>query len=362
MDKKIRLGIVGFAHMHITQMVDSFLAKPDVFEWVGCADLPPKVAPISSESGTRKRNIENITSRCGMTLSQDYHDVIAMKPDIIIVTCENALHPAVVCEILSHGIHVVLEKPMALNYADALNMVRTANEHGVKLIVNWPTTWDPSFRTAYRLMQEGHIGRVIKFHYRNMESLGPFSYGQHMTHEEMNAEWWYQSEMGGGAMADYLGYGCNLSRWFLGQRPQAAFAVKETFFTDFADTEDYSAMTICYPGAIALLEGTWATFASGQVPAGPVLFGEKGTIVTDRLSGKVNVYTQRHQKTPTMVVEADPMPEGRENLANEVLHYLKTGELHPTLDYAVNLDAVACVDAAYRSVKSKKMEDANLQA
>ncbi len=355
MDKQIRMGVIGFAHMHIEQMVDSFLARPETFLWVGCADLPPKTASLSRERGTRVINQENVSRRCDMPVFADYREVLAQKPDIVIVTCENALHPPIVCEILSEGIHVILEKPMALRYADAQQMVSTAQAHGVKLVVNWPTTWDPGFRTAHRLMREGHIGRVVKFHYRNMESLGPFSYGQQMTPEELRAEWWYQANMGGGAMADYLGYGCCLSRWFLNQRPESVFAVKETFFSHFADTEDYSAMTVRYPGAIALLEGSWATFSSGQVPAGPVLFGEKGTIVVERLGGKIFLYTQRHQKEPTIIL-ADPLPESRENLANEMLHCLKTGELHPTLDYAVNLDTVACVDAAYRSVMSGRLE------
>ena len=108
MDKKIRLGIVGFAHMHITQMVDSFLAKPDVFEWVGCADLPPKVAPISSESGTRKRNIENITSRCGMTLSQEKAILLILTPADLRLPILKAICETVMKETGEHAVAISL--------------------------------------------------------------------------------------------------------------------------------------------------------------------------------------------------------------------------------------------------------------
>ncbi len=356
MNNKLRVAVIGFAHMHITTMIKSFNERLDVFEWTGCADISPKVQSISAESGTRKRNIANVLERTGMRLTEDWHDILKMKPDLAIVTCENAWHADICCEILRNGIHVIIEKPMALNFAEAQRMVDAAHANGVKLIVNWPTSWFPAFRTAYRLMTEGTIGHVIRFQYRNPESLGPYSYGQHMTSEEMNAEWWYQADMGGGAIADYLGYGCCLSRWFIGKKPEGVFCTSKSFFSGFSDVEDYAAMTVLYPNTIALLEGSWATYAGGQIPGGPILFGEKGTIVCDRLSNFVKVYTQRHAKEPQLVLEGEALPVGRETLANEVLHFLATGELHPTLDEAVNLDAVAAVDAAYRSVKSKKIE------
>ena len=56
------------------------------------------------------------------------------------------------------------------------------------------------------------------------------------------------------------------------------------------------------------------------------------------------------------LLAALPLPEDRSTLALETLHFLKTGELHATLDEVNNLDAVAAVDAAYRSVKSGKLE------
>lgn len=356
MDKKIKLAVIGFAHMHITTLVKDFSSRPDAYEWIGCADVPPVVQPISKERGSRNQNITAVLEMTGMKLANDYHQVIAMKPDMALVTCENAWHAKICKEILSAGIHVVLEKPMALCYEEALSMVETAHANGVKLIVNWPTTWYAGMRTAHRLMEEGLIGRVIKFHYRNAESLGPFSYGQHMTEDEMKAEWWYRADMGGGAMADYLGYGCSIARWFLGTRAQEVMAMKESFFSQFSDVEDHGVMIIRHPGALALVEGTWATFSNGRVPSGPVIFGEKGTIVYEQEKDLTYVYTQRHPLAPDQIIPADPMPEGREKLANEVLHYFQTGELHPTLDEECNLDAVAAVDAAYRSVASGKLE------
>ena len=35
---KLRVGIIGFAQMHVTTMIQSFLALPERFAFIGCAD------------------------------------------------------------------------------------------------------------------------------------------------------------------------------------------------------------------------------------------------------------------------------------------------------------------------------------
>lgn len=355
---KMRLGIVGFAHMHIEQMVTGFQELPESFSWLGCADVPPQTPSICTQKGTRGQVLGAVVQKCGIPRVFDrYQDLLDESPDLVIVTAENARHPALVAEILNRGIHVILEKPMALALDGAMAMARAARDGKATLVVNWPTAWDPAFRLAHKLCRDGVAGKPFKFHYRNKESLGPFSYGQTMTGEEKRQEWWYQAEMGGGAMADYIGYGCNLSRWFFGERAESAFAVKGNYSSPFADVEDYAAATLCYPSSLALLEGSWATYSSGAVPCGPIVFGDAGTIVTDRLSPEVRVYQKRHRPEPTAQYQAEPLPQGQANLAQELLHHLRTGEqLHETLDLPVNLDAVAAMDACFRSAVSGRME------
>ena len=46
MSKTYRLGIIGFAHMHVNGLIDSFAALSNV-EWVACADTHPAVPSIS---------------------------------------------------------------------------------------------------------------------------------------------------------------------------------------------------------------------------------------------------------------------------------------------------------------------------
>ena len=149
-----------------------------------------------------------------------------------------------------------------------------------------------------------------------------------------------------------------MSCWFTGQKPQAAFRLRANFNSHFGDADDYSTITVRFPEAVALLEGSWTTVNSGGVN-GPILFGLEGTIVV-QLDGKVEIYKKRRSQVPDRIVEPEPLPAGRENLARETLHYLDTGEaLFPMLDLPLNMSAVSILDAGARSAKSGKMEPAN---
>ena len=43
MKKKYRIGLVGFAHMHVLDQIKPFLTMPERVEWIGAADLKPMV-------------------------------------------------------------------------------------------------------------------------------------------------------------------------------------------------------------------------------------------------------------------------------------------------------------------------------
>jgi predicted dehydrogenase len=191
--------------------------------------------------------------------------------------------------------------------------------------------------------------------------MGPLSYNtgdDAPTDPEKGAEWWHQTASGGGALLDYCCYGACLSRWFIGEPAQAAIAIKANMTSHYGDADDNAVITVRFPKAIAILEGTWTTWHAG-VEHGPIVYGTKGTIVATRAGAKV--YTTRSYEIgePDQIIEGT-LPEGRANLAEEFIHHIETGEpLHPTLDPLFNLQAMAILDAGIRSAASGKMEMVN---
>lgn len=369
MSKTYRLGVIGFAHMHVNALIDSFAALPNV-QWVACADTLPAVPSISDAPSTRRANLRRARERTGIPkVYADYREMLARETfDIVIFCPENAKHGEVAEAIAAQGAHMLTEKPMAASLSEALRMVRAAKAKGVSLLINWPTTWSPAIRKMKALLDEGVIGDILEVKWRNGASMGPLAYGQEISDAQKGAEWWHQSAPGGGALLDYCCYGACLSRWFIGEPAVAAYGLKANLTSHYGDAEDNAIITVRFPRALAILEGSWTTWNVG-IPTGPIVYGTKGTLVASRKrkdDGQyvptVEVYTTREHGLvpPDQILEGDPLPIGRETIAKEFIHHLETGEPpHPTLEMWQNLEAMAILDAGIRSAASGKLELVN---
>ena len=365
MGKKYRVGVVGFAHMHINNVLALFGKHPQV-ELVACADVEPSRPELRKGPYTRQWNLEHALNDLGMPKAcDDWRAMLAdEKLDIVIVCSENARHPEVVAACAAAGAHVCVEKPMARSLSDALAMVRSVQAAGTKMIVNWPIAWEPAARKTKALIDAGAIGRVLEVRTR-LGHTGPLGTGAShagvseqaapLTATELGAVWWHHVADGGGAMLDFCCYGAMVSRWFIGQPGLAAVGMKGNLNSPFGDADDNGAMIARFPGAMGLFEGTWTTWDHG-VGCGPIVYGTTGTLVMASQDGKPVVRECRGGGKVT-VHPAEALPEGRHTVAHELIHHLETGEpVHPTLEMALNLDAMAILDAGLRSAETGRQE------
>jgi glucose-fructose oxidoreductase len=364
MAKEYRVGIVGFAHMHIYYLAALFDTHPQV-KWVACADTPHppelRTAPF-----TRDWNKQEVIKNQKIPHAyDDYREMLQREQlDIVLICSENSYHPQIVDACAAAGVHVVIEKPMAMSLADALHMARTCEAVGTTLLVNWPVTWSAAARTAKRLLDEGVIGRVLEVKWRSGHT-GPLGPSVHhpgiketsdaMTEVERGATWWHKTATGGGALIDYCCYGALISRWYIGAQATAALAMRANLDSHYGDADDNAIIILRFPQAMGLIEGSWTTRDHG-VPTGPIIFGTTGTMVLD---GYGNDPTIRVKRGGDQIEEyaADALPANRDNVAKEMIHHLETGEpLHPTLALALNLEAMAILDAGVRAANSQKLE------
>ena len=366
MAKTYRVGVIGFAHMHINELMRVFGELPNV-EWVACADTTPSRPELVEARFTRDWNKKHAHEEIGIpAVYDDYREMLDKERfDLVLFCPENARHGEVAEAIAAHGAHMVTEKPMAASQPEALRMARAARSAGVTLAVNWPTTWSAAVRTAFRLIREGAIGQLWEVKWR-AGSLGPLSHGSphpgvggqavEMSDDEKGATWWHHAVTGGGALLDYCCYGACLARWFVGEAATAAYGLRANLLTPYGDADDNAVITVRFPKALAILEATWSCPDHG-VPTGPLLYGSTGTIVVERSGGNQVVTVRRGRGSEPETVDPEPLPEGRDTLGKEMLHHLETGEpLHETLRMDFNLDAMAILDAGIRSSKSGQLE------
>jgi predicted dehydrogenase len=364
MPQTYRLAIIGFAHMHINNVASLFGDHPQV-EWVGCADTLPAVPELRAAPYTRDWNRAHLMEKLALPrYYDDYRELLEQEsPDIVIVTTENAQHPAVVEACAGAGAHVCVEKPMAMSLAHALRMDRACRAAGTRLVVNWPLTWSPAARTAKALIDDGQIGHVLEVKWRTGHN-GPLGSGaKHagvddvaapMNGTELASTWWHQEAAGGGAMLDFCCYGALAARWFTGQQAVAALGMKANLNSHWCNANDNGAILARFPDAMALIEGTWTTLDHGGPTS--IVYGSTGTLTLERQAGGQVVRIGRGGGESELI-EPDPLPEGRTTIAEEYIHHLESGDpLHPTLEAGLNLQVMALLDAGLRSAASGTIE------
>ncbi len=94
----------------------------------------------------------------------DYEEMMA-HPGVAVVDVATPAdtHPAVVAAAVAAGKHLLLQKPFARSYAEALSMVRSAEAGGVRLAVNQNARWAPAYQVAQRLVAHGALGEAFLF-------------------------------------------------------------------------------------------------------------------------------------------------------------------------------------------------------
>jgi predicted dehydrogenase len=131
---RLRVGVVGVGHLG-KEHARILAGLPDV-ELVGVADV--NLAQARAVAG-----------RCGTRPFSDYRALLG-GIDAAVVAVPTAYHHAVAGELLRHGIPLLVEKPLALNRAQAEELVDLARRHGVLLQVGHIERFNPAFEELQR--------------------------------------------------------------------------------------------------------------------------------------------------------------------------------------------------------------------
>jgi predicted dehydrogenase len=102
----------------------------------------------------------------------------ATKPDLLDVITSPPTHRDFVRAAAERGVAVICQKPFGVDYADAVAITGIAERAGVPLIVHENFRWEPWYREAKRLVDEGTLGTLhsIAFRLRPGDGQGPRAY------------------------------------------------------------------------------------------------------------------------------------------------------------------------------------------
>ena len=87
MTRTYRVGVIGFAHMHVNHLLDTFAALPNI-EWVACADTEPLVPTISDKPSTRRANMQRARDVIGIPQAYaHYREMLASETFMMSTAC-----------------------------------------------------------------------------------------------------------------------------------------------------------------------------------------------------------------------------------------------------------------------------------
>ncbi len=362
---KIKVVLIGAAHMHVLYLARECLENPDV-TLAGIADTEPLREEFPGKVPfTRGWNLEYVTGRLGVKFFDDCIQMLdAAAPDLAIVATETPLHVAVFKSCAERGIAVSVEKPMAVSYSDGLKMARVAEETGARLMVNWPLAWQPVMGQYKELIASGRIGKLVRLH-QLVGHPGPLGRGvRHPKVEETSdlttgvqkaQTWWHTASIGGGAMLDFCCYGAMACNFLVRQKAVAVTGMRLNSMSQWGDADDNAAMIVRYPDAMAVLEGSWTTPIGGARPA-PTLFGTEAMAECTEAGGGAQISVRDFRGKTELLPVLAPLKH-LTNITTAFVHHVKTGEPLPAfLDLCENLDVLAILDAGVRSAESGKAE------
>jgi predicted dehydrogenase len=103
----------------------------------------------------------------------DYEEMIKRgKLDAVIVAAPDEMHYPMTMAALQAGLHVLCEKPMALNVNEAGEMLNAAQRANVKHMIEFSWRWMPHYQYLHKLVSDGFVGRGYHFHFRFLGDRG----------------------------------------------------------------------------------------------------------------------------------------------------------------------------------------------
>ena len=148
-ERPLRYLIIGCAASIVPTHLQA-LAQLPAARIVGMAD-------VSAERGAAR------AAETGCPFFVDHREALAeLRPDVAVITTPHPFHAPIAIDCFAAGAHVLAEKPMAVDVADADAMIAAADSAGRILAVNFQQRFRPAIAHARRLVESGELGALLR--------------------------------------------------------------------------------------------------------------------------------------------------------------------------------------------------------
>lgn len=270
MDKKVGVGLIG------SQFVSSIHA--DALKWVHDAEVLAVMSPSAGHA-------EAFAKAHGIPHHFDALDGILAMPeiDMLVIGAPNHVHCEITLAAAKAGKHIVVEKPLCLNMAEADLMIDACRKAGVKLMYAEELCFTPKYVRLKGLLDEGALGRPVLLKQSEKHD-GPHS-----------AHFWDVERSGGGVAMDMGCHAVQFFRWMNGNNPiKSVYAQLSTdVHKDKTKGDDNAIIILEFEnGVTAMAEESWSK--PGGMDDRAEVHGTEGLAYADVLQGNsIQTYSKK---------------------------------------------------------------------
>jgi predicted dehydrogenase len=254
--RKIRYAVVGLGHIAQIAVLPAFAhAKQNSELTALVTDDPRKAKQLGKKYCVPA------------TYSYDAYDQCLKSGEIdaVYIALPNSMHHAYAVSALRAGVHVLCEKPLAIDETQCLAMIDAAAETGAKLMTAYRLHFDKANLRAVEIVRSGKLGNPRFF---------ASSLGLQVQRENIRL-----SRALGGGLWDLGVYCVNAARYLFRDEPEEVFAFEATGADSrFREVEESVSAILRFPEARTA--SFTCSFGSTDVSAYEIV-GTKGSLRAD---------------------------------------------------------------------------------
>ena len=201
----------------------------------------------------------------------DYREMLKKEDiDLIAIATESGKHAQIALECIEAGCNLIIEKPIAHSLEDADEIIKKADEKGVKVCACHQNRFNKSIQKIREAVDKKRFGKLV---------YGTAHIRWCRDHEYYDrASWRGTWEQDGGALMNQCIHNIDLLRWMLGDEIEEVVGMTDRLHHDYIEAEDLGIALVKFKnGAYGIIEGTTDVYPK-NLEETLYLFGEKGTV------------------------------------------------------------------------------------
>ena len=227
-----------------------------------CDVLPEKMEELLGKHGLEKDS--------SIHRYADYKEMLEKeKPELVSIATESGIHAEIALHCIEKGVHVIIEKPMAMSMDDANQIIQRSEEKNVKVSACHQNRFNVAVQELRKAVEAGRFGKLShgSIHVRWNRNKGYYE----------QAPWRGTWAQDGGALMNQCIHGIDLLRWMMGNEVDEVYGATRQQFHNYLEAEDIGMAVVKFKnGAIGTIEGTTNVYPQ-NLEETLFLFGESGT-------------------------------------------------------------------------------------